>query len=82
MFPSKSELAALGQRVRRLERMIDLIAVKLEIAPDELAGGAQHGISPEVAELAAAGKKIQAIKLLREQTGWGLAEAKRAVDDL
>jgi ribosomal protein L7/L12 len=33
-------------------------------------------------ELIAAGKKIEAIKVLREATGMGLAEAKQAVDQL
>lgn len=39
-------------------------------------------ISAEVRQLALAGKKIQAIKVLREQTGLGLAESKDIVDGL
>ncbi|MUL46705.1 50S ribosomal protein L12 [Mycobacterium sp. CBMA293] len=40
------------------------------------------GVSPEVMRLAADGQKITAIKLLREQTGLGLKEAKDIVDRL
>jgi ribosomal protein L7/L12 len=37
-------------------------------------------MSPEVLELARSGRKIQAIKVYRELTGVGLAEAKDVVD--
>lgn len=37
-------------------------------------------VSDEVGELMARGEKIAAIKLLRERTGMGLAEAKNAVE--
>ncbi len=40
-------------------------------------GGA---LSPEVRELALQGRKIEAIKLHREQTGLGLKESKDAVE--
>ena len=47
-----------------------------------------HGVEPaagaaaEIAELLKAGRKIEAIKLHRERTGAGLAEAKRYVEEL
>lgn len=44
------------------------------------AGGGQ--VSPEVLQLALRGDKIQAIKLLREQSGLGLKESKDIVDRL
>ncbi|XVJ61027.1 MAG: hypothetical protein HEQ23_03125 [Tepidisphaera sp.] len=34
----------------------------------------------DIRDLAKAGRKIEAIKLLRDRTGMGLAEAKKAVD--
>ena len=40
------------------------------------------GIPPVVLELVDAGKRVQAIKLYRELTGLGLAEAKAVVDKL
>jgi ribosomal protein L7/L12 len=43
------------------------------------------GVSPEleaeVQRLLADGERIQAIKLWRERTGWGLAESKEAVEE-
>jgi ribosomal protein L7/L12 len=42
-----------------------------------------HGeIDPDIAELAASGRKIEAIRLYRERYGVGLEEAKDAVDGL
>ncbi len=37
---------------------------------------------PEVRQLVAANRKIEAIKQVREHTGWGLKEAKNYVDRL
>jgi len=42
--------------------------------------GPSGGLSKEVVDLAHQGQKIQAIKLLREQTGMGLKEAKEQVE--
>ena len=73
------DLIALQQRVRRLERQMEVllkhfgIEVPPESAAPELAG---------VLELVRAGKLIEAIKLYRERTGAGLAEAKSAVEAL
>ncbi len=39
-------------------------------------------ISHEVRRAVTAGRKIEAVKLLREQTGMGLFDAKEIVDDL
>ncbi|WP_089157017.1 50S ribosomal protein L7/L12 [Micromonospora sp. NBS 11-29] len=44
--------------------------------------GVEAGVRAEVARLAHGGRKIQAIKLLREHTGWSLVEAKRYVERL
>jgi hypothetical protein len=46
------------------------------LMPDE------HQLSPEVYELLAAGRKVEAIKLIREETGLGLADAKELADFL
>lgn len=82
MFASKSDLVALDRRLRRIEGLLELIARRLEIAPEEVESVTKRRVSAEVARLAAEGKKIPAIKLLREQEGLALAEAKRVVDDL
>jgi ribosomal protein L7/L12 len=44
--------------------------------------GPSGALSKEVVDLARQGKKIQAIKLLREQTGIGLKEAKEQVEEV
>jgi ribosomal protein L7/L12 len=82
VFASKSDLVALDRRLCRIEGLLELIARRLEIAPEEIESVAKQRVSAEVVKLAAEGRKIHAIKLLRDQEGLGLAEAKRAVDDL
>jgi hypothetical protein len=65
-------------RMMRIERKLDLIIQHLGIqVPDAAAGS---GLSPEVRRLADAGQKLQAIKVHRDETGAGLAEAKQAVE--
>ena len=66
-------------RLARLERKIDAILRHLSIAYVDPASS--KGLSEEVQTLANdPAKKIQAIKLHREQTGLGLKEAKDAVE--
>ncbi|MFN7020177.1 MAG: hypothetical protein ACK4WH_02460 [Phycisphaerales bacterium] len=65
--------ARLESRLARIERKLDLLLSHLGIAepaPDHA----------DIRELARSGRKIEAIKLYRERTGAGLAEAKAAVD--
>lgn len=49
-------------------------------APPFAAPTSFGGVSPEVRDLARRGRKIEAIKLHREQTGVGLKDAKDAVE--
>ncbi|HTK73728.1 MAG TPA: ribosomal protein L7/L12 [Gemmataceae bacterium] len=64
--------------LRRIESKLDLILGKLGIpVPDP---GAASGLSAGVRQLADDGRKIEAIKLYREETGVGLKEAKDAVE--
>ncbi len=66
-------------RLRRLEAKLDLILSELGLAYQEPA--VFGTLSDEVRALADdPAKKIQAIKLYREQTGAGLKEAKDAVE--
>ncbi len=70
----------LRRRVQELERRV----AELERA---LGGGVellapQSGVSEMVRRLAIQGDKIAAIKLLRDETGLGLREAKDVVDGL
>lgn len=64
---------ALDRRLARIERQLGLIMERMEIEePDS----PQSSVIAELEQ----GKKIQAIKVYREQTGAGLAEAKTAVE--
>jgi hypothetical protein len=62
-------------RLVRLERKVDALLKQAGIDPTP-------PVSQEVGDLARQGKKIEAIKLYREQTGAGLAEAKEQVEAL
>ena len=63
------EAARLAAIERRLQAIMDHLGI-VDVEPS----------FPQVTELARRGQKIQAIKLYREQTGAGLAEAKDAVE--
>ncbi len=72
------ELFQLRQRVTKLERQIaflmENLGVEYEDEPDQ--------VSPEIIELVRRGKKLEAIKLYREETGVGLKAAKEFIDSL
>ena len=71
----------LESRVVALERALAHAGIAREVP--QPAGGFHDGhISAEVRQLVASGKKLEAIKLLCEQSGLGLREAKDAVDRL
>lgn len=62
-------------RIATIERKLDAVMAHLGVAapaPEE----------PEVVRLLELGKRIEAIKVYRERTGLGLAEAKGAVDEI
>jgi len=69
----------LERRVAALEWALRSSSTQTESAP---APGGAGQVSPEVLQLALQGQKIQAIKILREQTGLGLKESKDIVDGL
>ncbi len=69
--PDVSELAS---RISRLERSVALImeSMGLELPQDPVADAIRDAVD--------AGRKIEAIKLYREASGVGLAEAKDAIE--
>ncbi|GAA1145594.1 ribosomal protein L7/L12 [Ornithinicoccus hortensis] len=81
LFSNDDETAALRRRVAILERQVAALAqhVGLDQLPDQ--PGVPHG-ADEVVQLLRQDKKIAAVKAYREATGEGLAEAKRAVEDI
>ena len=83
VFAGGSAYAALrprdAARLARVERKVDLILKHLGI--EYVAPTSPEGLSEEVRRLAEdPDRKIEAIKLHREQTGLGLKEAKDAVE--
>ncbi len=85
---SSEDILDHGRRIAELERKVSALYQRIGQAE------AGHGFGfdaaepasvsaaadPRLAELVASGKKIDAIKLYRELTGAGLAEAKDAID--
>ena|SRR5579863_6499632 len=78
-------LSALRSLTANLERKIDRLATKLDLLlkangidpePSSL------GFSDRVRKAVADGRKIEAIKIYREETGLGLRDAKDAIDKL
>ena len=82
MFISRSELGAIERRLRHVEALLEAIAARLEIPEATIADASRPRVSPEVAQLAAQGRPIEAIRLLRQEQGLDLATAKRVVDEL
>ncbi len=74
----------LRRRVEELERRVAALEWAARGAGRAVpaVGPNDAGVSAEVQQLVMQDKKIQAIKLLREQTGLGLREAKDIVDGL
>ena len=80
-----------GRRIAELERKVSELYKRLgQAEPTSLGDGSGFAEpasvvaseDPRVIELIQSGKELQAIKLYRELTGLGLAEAKDAVDEL
>jgi ribosomal protein L7/L12 len=67
--------AALARQVASIERRVSAIGSHLQVAAPQ----ADHPLV--LAELQQ-GRQVQAVKLYREETGAGLAEAKAAVDEI
>jgi len=62
-------------RLLAIDRKLDLILTNLGIDPNQ-------GLDKQISDLVRSGRKIEAIKLYREQTGVGLKEAKDYVERL
>ncbi len=75
---AEASIDILSLRVAHLERQVAFLMAHLELDPPEPG----HGASLEVMDLMRRGKKIQAIKQYREETGVGLKEAKKFVESL
>lgn len=78
------QVGHLSSRVEHLTKAVERLAREQGVGPavlEELRSG-EEPFWAQVRQLKASGSAIQAIKLVREQTGMGLREAKDAVDRL
>ena len=77
ILKTERQAASIRRDVARVDRKLNLILKQLNITIDEFVG-----VSDRVKELARdPSRKIEAIKVYREETGVGLREAKAAVED-
>lgn len=80
-MPTEQEFEDLRAEVARLTALVEQLYYRsntpLPTGPGDLAGP-----PPEIVEAIEAGNLILAIKLWRERTGLGLAEAKAEIDEL
>lgn len=75
---TETEVMNLRSKVNELEERINFLYTKLGIAY----GSNISPVDPRILDFIRQGNKIQAIKIYREVTGVGLAEAKDAVDQI
>jgi ribosomal protein L7/L12 len=71
-----TRLSAIDSQLAEIRRRVNAIAAHLNVKMEET------GVPAEVLGLVQAGRKIDAIKAYRAATGAGLAEAKKAVEQL
>ena len=75
---TEADIQLLRSRVNELEDRLKLIYRRLNIEYGD--PNSDPVLAPQVQEALRRGNKIEAIKIYRELTGTGLAEAKDAID--
>ena len=75
---TESEVLALKSRINELEDRLKFLYRRLNIEYADPSG--DPVLSPQIQDALRQGNKIEAIKLYRELTGVGLAEAKQVID--
>ncbi len=75
---TESDILALKSRINELEDRLKFIYRRLNI--EYMDPNSDPALSPKVQEALRQGNKIEAIKIYREMTGVGLAEAKGVID--
>ncbi len=81
-MPTEAEFLLLQSRVRELEDKLQFLYHRLNIDYTSASSDSDPALSPQIQNALRRGNKIEAIKIYRELTNVGLAEAKRAIDDL
>ncbi len=77
-MPTEAEFLALKSRVNEMEDRLKFLYRRLNL--DYADPTSDPALSPQIQDALRRGNKIEAIKLYRELTGVGLAEAKSAID--
>ena len=77
---TEAEFMGLKSRLSELEDRLQFLYRRLNI--DYMDPNSDAALAPQVQEALRRGNKIEAIKIYRELTGVGLAEAKQAVDKI
>jgi ribosomal protein L7/L12 len=75
---TEADIQLLKSRINELEDKLQFLYRRLNI--DYMAPNSDPTLAPQVQEALRRGNKIEAIKIYRELTGVGLAEAKQAID--
>ena len=75
----EQEIALLRQRIVRLEAQVEFLFKHLGVSMNE---DGSPAVDPRIIEALKKNNLIEAIKIYREKTGVGLAEAKSAVEEI
>ena len=81
-MPAEAEFLLLQSRVRELEDKLQFLYHRLNINYTSANADSDPALSPQIQDALRHGNKIEAIKIYRELTNVGLAEAKRAVEEI
>ena len=77
-MPTEAQFLLLESRVRELEDKLEFLYRRLNINYAD--PNSDPALAPQIQEALRRGNKIEAIKIYRELTGVGLAEAKDAIE--
>jgi ribosomal protein L7/L12 len=75
---TEADILSLKSRINELEERVQFLYRRLNI--DYADPNSEPALAPQVQDALRRGNKIEAIKIYRELTGAGLAEAKQAID--
>jgi ribosomal protein L7/L12 len=75
---TEADIQLLKSRINELEDHVKFLYRKLNIEYAD--PNSDRALAPQVQDVLRRGNKIEAIKIYRELTGVGLAEAKQAID--
>ncbi len=81
-MPTEAEFLLLQSRVRELEDKLQFLYHRLNIDYANASPDSDPALSPQIRDALRRRDKIGAIKIYRELTNVGLAEAKKAVDEI